>query len=315
VNCVCVLFVRMLGVTVKGMRMSLHSFGLRYHSTGKVLSFAEQAKSLVHSRISGTFSTIVPPQYHEKGMEVPLYGSIAPYIIGKDNEIILGIMKESRHCTHLTYSDLCSLVVFPYTPLSISPSSLPLPRVNITGNLKPIEDHHTPIVQSDFLTIHPGAKEYVSFYQFYTLDTNDNIDIAFYLPSNDSSEFISKSEYTNAPLDPLSKSQRSILNNINTQHTTDLHQLVKFYAELTPQSTLMYYVDQYGCNILADTTDHATSKKIWNDIRLPFPFSVWTEEECMKALMDAIRCLNEQTTPPSSSSSTKTIATKSTVSS
>lgn len=262
----------------------------RWHSTQamdpKVLSIAEQAKALVHSRLLGTFTTFVPPQLREKCQEIPLYGSLTPYLVTKGNQIAIGLLQDSRHCKHVAEYDLCSLLVFPYTPVSTNPSLLPLPRVNLTGNLKEIEGDATDL-RSEYLSLHPGAREYVHNYRFFTLKLNPAIDIGFFLPSKGASEYVSDKEYLSAPLDPLAKFQRPILDKMNDQ-SADLLRLIEYYANIKPERALMYFVDQYGCNVLVNSHDAETSNSVWNDIRLPFPFPVKTEYECNAALMEAI---------------------------
>ena len=269
----------------------LRAAGTEAHEsgTGKCLTIPEMMKSLLYSRISGTLSTFVPPHLHGSGTgDVPLYGSVAAYGI-IDDAITIGLNKESRHCKHVETMNLCSLSVFPYTIQSVKPSSLPLPRVNIPGALVRVEDEKLDQVRSQFLSIHAGAAPYIDNHFFYHLALTSTSELAMFLPAKNASEYISSSEFIDAPVDPLAIHQRKILEGMNSNHESDLQVLVRHYADIKSEKAIMYFVDKYGFNILAKTKDQSSSSEVWNDIRLPFPFEVTSEEECKRVLREAIR--------------------------
>jgi hypothetical protein len=257
--------------------------------SGKCLSIPEMMKSLLYSRISGTLSTFVPPHLHGSGTgEVPLYGTLVPYGVF-DDAITIGLLKDSRHCKHIETMNLCSLAIFPYTIQSVKPSSLPLPRANIPGMLVRVEDNYVDTVREKYLSQHPGVSPYINDYLFFHLALNPTSELALFLPAKNSSEFVDPKDFIDASIDPLAIHQRKILEGMNSNHENDLKLLVKDYANIKANDAVMYFVDKYGFNILATSKESQDSSVTWNDIRMPFPFEVTTEEECKRVLREAIR--------------------------
>lgn len=257
--------------------------------TGKCLSVAEMMKSLLYSRISGTLSTFVPPHMHGTGTgDVPLYGSLVPYGIF-DDAITIGLLKDSRHCKHVETMSLGSLSLFPYTIQSVKPSSLPLPRANIPGNLIRVDEKDLDQIRSKYLALHPGAAPFVDNYLFFYLALNTSSELAMFLPAKNASEYISTQEFIDAVVDPLAIHQRKILEGMNSNHESDLKLLVNHYADIQTENAVLYFVDKYGFNILASSKDKTNSSPIWNDVRLPFPFEVTTEDECKRVMREAVR--------------------------
>ena len=152
----------------------------------------------------------------------------------------------------------------------IPPSSS---KSQLDRNLVSIEKEGLEDFQSHFLEVHPGAQEYLDEMNFYQIKMSSKTELALYLPSQGTSEYFSNEEYLAAPLDPLAKFQRYILERMNNHHSEELGNLVCHYTKEKFQSVIMYQVDRFGFNILA-----SDSHERWTDIRLPFPFSVSNEE-------------------------------------
>ena len=64
------------------------------------------------------------------------------------------------------------------------------------------------------------------------------------------SEFFTTEEYFTAPIDPLAKHQRTILERLNNVHFDQLKNLVRTYSGEKFRTAIMYAVDEYGFNIL-----------------------------------------------------------------
>jgi hypothetical protein len=82
----------------------------------------------------------------------PLFGSTIIYATHDRwyPHPVIALLKDSTHHKNLSEGTMkCSLLVFPLTPKSVSPSSVPLPKVNIIGTAREIAETEDRFVAFD----------------------------------------------------------------------------------------------------------------------------------------------------------------------
>jgi hypothetical protein len=101
-------------------------------------------------RKSATFTSV---SLDYSNSATPLFGSMMPYVLlhRYPGCPVIAIRNDEKHAQHINKVPKCSMTFFPLTPKSAKPSEMPLPKVNITGEVVPItEDVDIKLVLEKF---------------------------------------------------------------------------------------------------------------------------------------------------------------------
>jgi len=223
-----------------------------------------------------------------------------PYILMEDSRgsPIFALRETEIHREHISNYPHGSMVIFPLTPPSINPTNIPLPRVNLTGNITKIEQNFESKVCHKFFEIHPGAKQIIENGKFSFFQLNPKY--IYFMGGKEyaTTEYIEKASYQEAAVDPVAHDSQKILNKINLEE--DLFLFCETYGDIKiiKESAFIFFVDRLGFNIIAETEESEQSIKkpgnSWVNMRLPFPYEMASAEECLASLQQSLLELREK---------------------
>jgi len=229
-----------------------------------VLTSSEKAKALLFGRKFGTLTTININTNKEN--TVPLLGSIKPYILHPRwyCSPILSIRKDDIHYNNIAKYTKTSLLVFPLTPKHILPSTVPLPRINILGNLSPItQQNDIQLILQKYNEEFPGSIQYLQEPDVFHYEMK-LCEIHFYNTSG-RLELISTEEFIHSPDDPIAPISRKIIEKVNDKMAKQLIELCKSYGEIEVSEAFVFALDRLGFDILGKDT----KTESWYCFRMP----------------------------------------------
>jgi hypothetical protein len=199
---------------------------------------------------------------------------------------IVALRTDEKHYEHVQAGERASLVVFPLVPRSKSPKELPLPKLNITANCKPIVD--TELIQTvleKYEIAHPGSQKFLrdrDLFHFYSLFP---VDVFYVLSTSELDQFRGK-DFCDAKVDPIAKDSRELVDDLNSKYQDELKLLCHEYGDVEVSEAMVIGVDRLGFDILGRV---ASAENQWQEFRMPLDKSVEDIEEYREFLEQACK--------------------------
>jgi putative heme iron utilization protein len=237
--------------------MSSSSFGK--HAAGATSSqpavpepsFAERARTLMHSGRIGSLSTL-----SRKQPGFP-FGSLMPFGLDNHGRPIFLISTMAMHTQNLQADPRASLFV---TEPDASGDPLGSSRVTLIGSAIRVPERESADARAVYLTGHPDSKYWVDFedFFFYRLDVID----VYYVGGFGVMGWVAASDYSEAQSDPLAEHKSDIMQHMNADHKDALNLLAKRFAGIEAQEAEMTSVDRLGFNVRLKTQDRVHGARI-----------------------------------------------------
>jgi heme oxygenase (biliverdin-IX-beta and delta-forming) len=238
-------------------------------------SFAECARTLLHSARVGTLST-----RSERHPGYP-FGSLAPYGVLADGSPTFLLSTLAVHTRNLLVDARASLLVATPAAHDDAPASA---RLTLVGTVTRIEDGPgREIARADYLARHASAHAWVDFgdFAFHRLE----VAAVYWVAGFGSMGWVEPADYRDASPDPLCESAPGILAHMNADHREALVLYCRAFAdvEVASDDTEMVGVDRLGFRVRAATAAGA------RQLRIVFPRAVATPDETRRALIEMLR--------------------------
>ena len=205
-------------------------------------SFAERARTLMHSTHIGSLSTL-----SRKQPGFP-FGSLTPYALDSQGRPIFLISTMAMHTQNLQADLRASLFV---TEPDATGDPLGSSRVTLIGSVIRIPEAEVAAARTAYLTGYPDSKYWVDFddFFFYRMDVLD----IYYVGGFGVMGWLAASEYSQAHPDPLFESRSEIIRHMNADHKDALILLAKRFAGIEAQEADMTSVDRLGFHVRLKT--------------------------------------------------------------
>jgi putative heme iron utilization protein len=214
-------------------------------------SFAERARTLMHSGRTGSLSTL-----SRKQPGFP-FGSLMPYALDGQGRPIFLISTMAMHTQNLQADPRASLFV---TEPDVSGNPLGASRVTLIGNVIQIPEPDLGEVRSLYLEGYPDSKYWIDFddFSFYRMDVLD----LYYVGGFGVMGWVAAAEYGQAEPDPLINHRIDIMQHMNADHKEALILLAKRFAGVDAQEAEMTAVDRLGFHLRLKTQDGMKGTRI-----------------------------------------------------
>jgi heme iron utilization protein len=223
-------------------------------------SFAEKARTLMHSGRIGSLSTL-----SRKQPGFP-FGSLMPYALDDQGRPIFLISTMAMHTQNLQADPRASLFMTePYA----SGDPLGASRVTLIGNVGKTPEPELVGARDVYLKRYPDSKYWVDFDDFFFYQMNV-LDV-YYVGGFGVMGWVAASEYCQAQSDPLADHKRDIMQHMNTDHPDALILLAKHFAGIEAQEAEMTSVDRLGFNLRLKTQHgvHGTRIAFSREVKEP----------------------------------------------
>jgi heme iron utilization protein len=237
--------------------MSSSSFGK--HASGATSSqpavpepsFAERARTLMHSGRIGSLSTI-----SRKQPGFP-FGSLMPYGLDSQGRPIFLISTMAMHTQNLQADPRASLFV---TEPDASGDALGSSRVTLIGSASRVPEPELAAVRTIYLSGYPDSKYWVDFedFFFYRMDVID----VYYVGGFGVMGWVAASDYSQAQPDPLAGHKNDIMQHMNADHKDALILIAKRFAGIEAQQAEMIAVDRLSFHLRLKTQDGMKGTRI-----------------------------------------------------
>jgi putative heme iron utilization protein len=214
-------------------------------------SFAERARTLMHSGRIGSLSTISPKQ---PGFP---FGSLMPYGLDREGRPIFLISTMAMHTQNLLADPRASLFV---TEPDSSGDALGSSRVTLIGSTPKMPEPELADARAVYLTGYPDSKYWVDFEDFFFFRL-DVIDV-YYVGGFGVMGWVAASDYSQAKADPLAEHKKDIMQHMNADHKDALILLAKRFAGIEPQQAEMTAVDRLGFHLRLKTQEGMKGTRI-----------------------------------------------------
>src|SRR5271157_1859604 len=205
-------------------------------------SFAERARTLMHSSRIGSLSTL-----SRKQPGFP-FGSLMPYALDDQGRPIFLVSTMAMHTQNLQADPRASLFV---TEPAASGDPLGSSRVTLIGSVSRILEPEVAAARTVYLTRYPDSKYWVDFedFFFYRMDVVD----VYYVGGFGVMGWVAASEYSQAQSDPLVEHKNDIMHHMNADHEHALILIAKRFAGIEAQDAEMTSVDRLGFHLRLKT--------------------------------------------------------------
>jgi putative heme iron utilization protein len=205
-------------------------------------SFAERARTLMHSNRIGSLSTL-----SRKQPGFP-FGSLMPYALEGRPVFLISTM--AMHTQNLQSDPRASLFA---TEPDASGDPLGASRVTLIGTVSRIPEPDLATVRTVYLTHYPDSKYWVDFddFFFYRMDVLD----VYYVGGFGVMGWVTASDYSQAQPDPLAEHKSDIVQHMNADHKDALILIAKRFAGIDAQQAEMTAVDRLGFHLRLKTQD------------------------------------------------------------
>ena len=237
--------------------MSSSSFGK--HASGATSSqpevpepsFAERARTLMHSGRIGSLST-----QSRKQQGFP-FGSLMPYALDGQGRPVFLISTMAMHTQNLQVNPRASLFV---TEPEASGDPLGASRVTLIGNVVKIPEPDLAAARTLYLTRYPDSKYWVDFddFFFYRMDGLD----VYYVGGFGVMGWVPASDYSAAQSDPLAEQKNDIMQHMNADHKDALILLAKRFPGIEAQEAELTSVDRVGFHLRLKTQDGVKGTRV-----------------------------------------------------
>jgi putative heme iron utilization protein len=214
-------------------------------------SFAERARTLMHSGRIGSLSTL-----SRKQPGFP-FGSLMPYGLDGQGRPIFLVSTMAMHTQNLQADPRASLFV---TEPGASGDPLGSSRVTLIGNVVRIPEPELAAARTLYLTRYPDSKYWVDFddFIFYRTDVLD----VYYVGGFGVMGWVAALDYSQAQSDPLVEHKSDIVQHMNADHKDALILLAKRFAGIEAQEATMTSVDRLGFNVRLKAQDGVHGARI-----------------------------------------------------
>jgi len=214
-------------------------------------SFAERARTLMHSSRIGSLSTL-----SRKQPGFP-FGSLMPYELDDEGRPIFLISTMAMHTQNLQADPRASLFV---TEPDTSGDPLGSSRVTLIGNVTRVPEAELATARTVYLAGYPGSKYWVDFedFSFYRMDVLD----VYYVGGFGVMGWVAASDYAQAQADPLVEHKSDIIQHMNADHKDALILLAKHYAGIDAQYAGLISLDRLGFHLRLKTQDGMKGTRI-----------------------------------------------------
>ncbi len=214
-------------------------------------SFAERARTLMHSGRIGSLSTL-----SRKQPGFP-FGSLMPYALDGQGRPIFLISTMAMHTQNLQSDPRASLFA---TEPDVSGNPLGASRVTLIGNVIHIPEPDLGEARSLYLEGYPDSKYWVDFddFSFYRMDVLD----VYYVGGFGVMGWVAASEYGQAQPDPLINHRVDIMQHMNADHKDALILIAKRFAGIDAQEAEMTAIDRLGFHLRLKTQDGIKGTRI-----------------------------------------------------
>ena len=207
-------------------------------------SFAERARTLMHSCRIGSLSTL-----SRKQPGFP-FGSLMPYALDIQGRPVFLISTMAMHTQNLQSDPRASLFV---TEPDVSGNPLGASRVTLIGNVIQIPEPDLGEARCLYLEGYPDSKYWIDFddFSFYRMDVLD----IYFVGGFGVMGWVAASEYGQAEPDPLINHRIDIMQHMNADHKDALILIAKRFAGIDAQQAEMTAVDRLGFHLRLKTQD------------------------------------------------------------
>jgi hypothetical protein len=214
-------------------------------------SFAERARTLMHSGRIGSLSTL-----SRKQSGFP-FGSLMPYALDAQGRPLFLISTMAMHTQNLQADPRASLFV---TDPDASGDALGSSRVTLIGSVIKVPETELAVAREVYLRGYPDSKYWVDFddFFFYRMDVLD----VYYVGGFGVMGWVAASEYSQAQPDPLVDSKSEIIRHMNADHKDALVLVAKRFAGIEAQEANMTAVDRLGFHVRLKTQDGVKGARI-----------------------------------------------------
>jgi heme iron utilization protein len=214
-------------------------------------SFAERARTLMHSGRIGTLSTL-----SRKQPGFP-FGSLMPYRLDSQGRPIFLISTMAMHTQNLQADPRASLFV---TEPDSGGDPLGSSRVTLIGSAGRVPESELADVRTAYLIGYPDSKYWVDFedFFFYRMDVLD----VYYVGGFGVMGWVAAADYSQAQPDPLVEHKRDIMQHMNADHKDALVLLAKRFAGVEAQEAEMTSVDRLGFHLRFKTQDGVKGTRV-----------------------------------------------------
>jgi|SRR5271166_807921 len=214
-------------------------------------TFAERARTLIHSGRIGSLSTL-----SRKQPGFP-FGSLMPFALDAQGRPIFLVSTMAMHTQNLQADPRASLFV---TEPGASGDPLGSSRVTLIGSASRIPEPDLAAARTVYLTRYPDSKYWVDFddFSFYRMDVLD----VYYVGGFGVMGWVPASDYSQAQSDPLVEHKRDIMQHMNADHKDALILVAKRFAGIEAQEAEMTSVDRLGFNVRLKAQDGVHGARI-----------------------------------------------------
>jgi hypothetical protein len=214
-------------------------------------SFAERARTLMHSARIGSLSTL-----SRKQPGFP-FGSLMPHALDAQGRPIFLISTMAMHTQNLLADPRASLFV---TEPEASGDPLGSSRVTLIGAVSKIPEAELSAAREAYLTGYPDSKYWVDFddFFFYRMDVLD----VYYVGGFGVMGWVAASDYSQAKADPLAEHKNDIMQHMNADHKDALILIAERFAGIEAQQAEMTAVDRLGFHLRLKTQDGMKGTRI-----------------------------------------------------
>jgi putative heme iron utilization protein len=214
-------------------------------------SFAERARTLMHSSRIGSLSTL-----SRKQPGFP-FGSLMPYALDAQGRPIFLVSTMAMHTQNLHADPRASLFV---TESGASGDPLGASRVTLIGSVSKISEPELMGARTCYLARFPDSKYWVDFddFFFYRLHVLD----VYYVGGFGVMGWVAASDYSQVQPDPLAEHKSDIMQHMNADHKDALILLAKRFAGIEAQEAEMTSVDRLGFHLRLKTQDGVKGTRI-----------------------------------------------------
>jgi heme iron utilization protein len=207
-------------------------------------SFAERARTLMHSGRIGSLSTL-----SRKQLGFP-FGSLMPYGLDGQGRPIFLASTMAMHTQNLQADPRASLFV---TEPDASGDPLGASRVTLIGSVIRIPESELAAARTIYLTRYPDSKYWVDFddFFFYRMDVLD----VYYVGGLGVMGWVTALDYSQAQADPLAEHKNDIMQHMNADHKDALILIAKRFAGIDAQQAELTAVDRLGFHLRLKTQD------------------------------------------------------------
>ena len=222
-------------------------------------SFAERARTLMHSGRIGSLSTM-----SRKQPGFP-FGSLMPYGLDSRGRPIFLTSTMAMHTQNLQAEPRASLFV---TEPDATGDPLGASRVTLVGTVSRIPEPELA-ARTVYLTRYPDSKYWVDFddFFFYRMDVLD----VYYVGGFGVMGWVTAPEYSEAQADPLAEHKCEIMQHMNADHKDALILLAKRFAGIAAQEAEMTSIDRLGFHVRLKAQDgmHGARIAFLREVRDP----------------------------------------------